>query len=82
MARRSLNPGEARRLLTPSRRHLVNDAGIFGPKDVFVVPGEDWARIFETNVMSGVRLSRAYMPRIRRTVRRRDQNAASGHRRS
>jgi hypothetical protein len=29
-----------------------------------VVPGEDWARIFETNVMSGVRLSCAYMPRI------------------
>ena len=40
---------------------LINNAGIFEPKDFFEIPDEDWARIFEVNVMSGVRLSRAYM---------------------
>jgi NAD(P)-dependent dehydrogenase (short-subunit alcohol dehydrogenase family) len=40
---------------------LVNNAGIFEPKDFFDIPDEDWTRFFETNVMSGVRLSRAYM---------------------
>ena len=41
---------------------LVNNAGIFEPKDFFDIPDEDWSRFFEVNVMSGVRLSRAYMP--------------------
>jgi NAD(P)-dependent dehydrogenase (short-subunit alcohol dehydrogenase family) len=41
---------------------LVNNAGIFEPKDFFEIPDSDWTRFFETNVMSGVRLSRAYMP--------------------
>jgi len=41
---------------------LVNNAGIFEPKDFFEIPDEDWTRFFETNVMSGVRLSRALMP--------------------
>jgi NAD(P)-dependent dehydrogenase (short-subunit alcohol dehydrogenase family) len=40
---------------------LINNAGIFEPKDFFEIPDEDWSRIFEVNVMSGVRLSRAYM---------------------
>ncbi|MDA9498754.1 SDR family NAD(P)-dependent oxidoreductase [Bradyrhizobium sp. CCBAU 11357] len=40
---------------------LVNNAGIFEPKDFFDIPDEDWSRFFEVNVMSGVRLSRAYM---------------------
>ena len=40
---------------------LINNAGIFEPKDFFETPDEDWSRIFEVNVMSGVRLSRAYM---------------------
>lgn len=43
---------------------LVNNAGIFEPKDFFAIPDADWARFFETNVMSGVRLSRAYMPEM------------------
>lgn len=41
---------------------LINNAGIFEPKPFFDIPDEDWTRFFETNVMSGVRLSRAYMP--------------------
>jgi NAD(P)-dependent dehydrogenase (short-subunit alcohol dehydrogenase family) len=41
---------------------LINNAGIYGGKDFFEIADEDWMRIFETNVMSGVRLSRAYLP--------------------
>ena len=40
---------------------LINNAGIFEPKDFFEIPDEDWSRFFETNLMSGVRLSRAYL---------------------
>ena len=41
---------------------LINNAGIFEPKDFFDIPDEDWSRFFEVNVMSGVRLARSYMP--------------------
>src|SRR5882757_9543640 len=41
---------------------LINNAGIFEPKDFFEISDGDWTRFFETNVLSGVRLSRAYMP--------------------
>jgi NAD(P)-dependent dehydrogenase (short-subunit alcohol dehydrogenase family) len=41
---------------------LINNAGIFEPKDFFEIPDEDWSRFFDVNVMSGVRLSRAYLP--------------------
>ena len=40
---------------------LINNAGIFEPKDFFEIPDQDWTRFFEANVMSGVRLSRAYL---------------------
>jgi NAD(P)-dependent dehydrogenase (short-subunit alcohol dehydrogenase family) len=46
----------------PAVEILVNNAGIFEPKAFFDTPDADWTRFFETNVMSGVRLSRAYMP--------------------
>ena len=41
---------------------LINNAGIFEPKAFFDIADEDWSRFFEVNVMSGVRLARAYMP--------------------
>ena len=41
---------------------LVNNAGIYEPKGFFNIPDEDWSRFFEVNVMSGVRLSRGYLP--------------------
>jgi NAD(P)-dependent dehydrogenase (short-subunit alcohol dehydrogenase family) len=41
---------------------LVNNAGIFEPRGFFDIPDDDWSRFFEVNVMSGVRLSRAYLP--------------------
>jgi NAD(P)-dependent dehydrogenase (short-subunit alcohol dehydrogenase family) len=40
---------------------LVNNAGIFEPKPFEDIPDADWMRFFETNVMSGIRLSRHYM---------------------
>ncbi|MCX5658437.1 MAG: SDR family oxidoreductase [Planctomycetota bacterium] len=41
---------------------LVNNMGIFEPKPFAEIPDADWLRLFEANVMSGVRLSRAYLP--------------------
>jgi NAD(P)-dependent dehydrogenase (short-subunit alcohol dehydrogenase family) len=41
---------------------LINNAGIFEPKNFVEIPDEDWSRFFDVNVMSGVRLSRAYLP--------------------
>jgi NAD(P)-dependent dehydrogenase (short-subunit alcohol dehydrogenase family) len=41
---------------------LINNAGIFEPKGFFDIADQEWSRFFEVNVMSGVRLSRAYMP--------------------
>ncbi len=41
---------------------LVNNAGIFEPKEFPEIPDADWTKLFEVNVMSGVRLSRALLP--------------------
>ena len=41
---------------------LVNNLGIFEPKPFEAISDEDWQRFFETNVMSGVRSSRHYLP--------------------
>jgi len=41
---------------------LVNNAGIFDPKPFEEIDDAEWMRFFETNVMSGVRLSRHYLP--------------------
>jgi NAD(P)-dependent dehydrogenase (short-subunit alcohol dehydrogenase family) len=40
---------------------LINNAGIFEPKGFFDIPDTDWTRFLEVNVMSGIRLSRAYL---------------------
>ena len=40
---------------------LINNAGIFEPKDFFDTSDEEWKTFFDVNVLSGVRLSRAYM---------------------
>src|SRR5437868_6298240 len=36
---------------------LVNNVGIFEPKEFVDIPDEDWHRFFDVNVMSGVRLA-------------------------
>jgi NAD(P)-dependent dehydrogenase (short-subunit alcohol dehydrogenase family) len=41
---------------------LVNNMGIFEATDFFEIPDADWQRFFEVNVLSGVRVSRAYAP--------------------
>jgi NAD(P)-dependent dehydrogenase (short-subunit alcohol dehydrogenase family) len=41
---------------------LINNAGIFEPKGFLDIPDADWSRFFDVNVMSGVRLARAYLP--------------------
>jgi len=41
---------------------LVNNVGIFEPKPLTDIPDTDWYRFFEVNVMSGIRLSRHYLP--------------------
>jgi NAD(P)-dependent dehydrogenase (short-subunit alcohol dehydrogenase family) len=44
---------------------LVNNVGIFMGKEFTKATDEDWETIFQVNVMSGVRLSRAYLPRMK-----------------
>ena len=41
---------------------LVNNAGVFKPVDFFDSSDADWDLHWHANVMSGVRLSRAYLP--------------------
>ena len=45
---------------------LVNNLGIFEPKPFEQISDEDWFRFFEVNVMSGVRLSRSYLPGMKK----------------
>ena len=43
---------------------LVNNLGIYEPKAFFDIEDADWTRMFEVNVMSGVRLTRHYLKRM------------------
>jgi NAD(P)-dependent dehydrogenase (short-subunit alcohol dehydrogenase family) len=46
----------------PDADILVNNLGIFEIKPFLEIPDADWLRFFEVNVLSGVRLSRHYLP--------------------
>jgi len=46
----------------PEADILVNNLGIFEIKPFQEIPDSDWLRFFEVNVLSGVRLSRHYLP--------------------
>ncbi len=46
----------------PDADILVNNLGIFEPKPFLDIPDDDWRRFFDVNVLSGVRLARAYLP--------------------
>ena len=48
--------------LFPTVDVLVNNLGVYEPKPFDRISDEDWRRFFEVNVLSGVRLSRAYLP--------------------
>jgi len=41
---------------------LVNNLGIYERKPFFDIPDDDWLRLFEVNVLSGVRFARQYAP--------------------
>jgi NAD(P)-dependent dehydrogenase (short-subunit alcohol dehydrogenase family) len=47
---------------TPSVDILVNNLGIYEIKDFAAISDADWREYFEVNVLSGVRLARAYFP--------------------
>jgi len=46
----------------PSVDILVNNLGIYEPKEFAEIDDTEWLRVFEINVMSGIRLSRHYLP--------------------
>src|SRR5580700_815627 len=46
----------------PNADVLINNLGIFEPKPFAEISDADWLRFFEVNVLSGVRLSRHYLP--------------------
>lgn len=50
----------------PGIEILINNLGIFEPKDFEAIPDADWIRFFEVNVMSGVRLARLCLPAMKR----------------
>jgi NAD(P)-dependent dehydrogenase (short-subunit alcohol dehydrogenase family) len=45
---------------------LVNNLGVFGAQPVLDIPDDEWRRYFETNVLTAVRLTRAYLPGMRK----------------
>ena len=50
----------------PAADILVNNLGIFEIKPFLEISDPDWLRFFETNVLSGVRLTRQYLPEMLR----------------
>ena len=44
---------------------LVNNLGVYEPKPFEQISDRDWREIIETNFMSGVRLSRYYLPQMK-----------------
>jgi len=50
----------------PGIEILVNNLGIFEPKEFEDIPDEDWRRFFDVNVLSGVRLARLCLPDMKR----------------
>jgi NAD(P)-dependent dehydrogenase (short-subunit alcohol dehydrogenase family) len=46
----------------PETDILINNLGMFEAKPFAQIPDSEWLRIFEVNVLSGVRLSRRYLP--------------------
>jgi integrase len=67
---------------TPNGIAGLTSRSIFEPKPFAEIPDADWYRLFETNVMSGVRLSRHYLVGMLKRNWSRilfDQNSAGHH---
>ena len=63
-----LSTAEAAKATTsqfPAVDILVNNLGIYGPKPFEELTDADWSSIIETNFLSGVRLSRHYLPKMK-----------------
>jgi len=45
----------------PDADIVINNLGMYGPSDIFATSDDEWERYFQINVMSGVRLTRAYL---------------------
>lgn len=60
-------PAESDRIAAefPDVEILVNNLGIFEPKPFEEIPDADWHRFFEVNFMSGMRLSRHYLSKMK-----------------
>lgn len=43
---------------------LINNLGAYESKDFFDISDDDWLDLFHVNVLSGMRLSRAYLPHM------------------
>jgi short-subunit dehydrogenase len=54
--------GAAASAAAPSIDILVNNLGIYESKAFGDITDADWSHLFDVNVMSGVRLSRLYLP--------------------
>lgn len=50
----------------PDIEILVNNLGIFEPKDFGDIDDAEWIRFFDVNVLSGIRLARLVLPAMRR----------------
>jgi NAD(P)-dependent dehydrogenase (short-subunit alcohol dehydrogenase family) len=61
----SLEVSEALKTRHPELDILVNNLGIFNPQPFEEISDDEWRRFFEVNVLSGVRLSRYYLPRMK-----------------
>lgn len=48
----------------PGTDILVNNLGVFGAKPALEIEDAEWRRYFEVNVLTAVRLIRAYLPRM------------------
>ncbi|MFS4091087.1 SDR family NAD(P)-dependent oxidoreductase [Streptomyces sp. AF1A] len=60
-----LSTGEGAETLlaeVPATDILVNNLGIFEPKPFLEIDDDEWRRYFDVNVLSGIRLSRLYLP--------------------
>ncbi|MGY1810665.1 SDR family NAD(P)-dependent oxidoreductase [Blastococcus sp. SYSU D00669] len=60
------NEGTAQLLsAVPDADVLVNNLGVFGARPALEISDDEWRRYFETNVLTAVRLTRAYLPGMR-----------------
>jgi NAD(P)-dependent dehydrogenase (short-subunit alcohol dehydrogenase family) len=61
-----LNVSEVNELIKqiPEVDILINNVAIFEPRPFAEIPDEDWMKFYEVNVLSGIRLSRHYFPKM------------------